>query len=72
MKLSTHMLKIKPHADRIRAALADLPCPGIAELKFGPDDWQPTSRFYSYQGILTGRVYSVRNHKDKTFIFRLQ
>lgn len=66
-----HMLKIKPHADRVRAKLDALPCPGIAEIVFGPNDWKPTSRFYAYHGSKVGRAYSVRNHKHKTFIFRL-
>lgn len=66
-----HKLKIKPHADRIRAALHLLPCPGISEIKFAPGDWRPTARFYCYQGERTGKVFSVRNHRDKTFILRV-
>ena len=66
-----HKLKIKPHADRIRAILNALPCPGIAELKFAEGEWRPTVRFYSYEGDKQGRTYSVRQHNDKTYVFRL-
>lgn len=66
-----HKLKIKPHADKLRAILAALPCPGIAEVKFAPGDWTPSARFYSYAGDKTGRAYSVRRVRDKTFVFRL-
>tara|TARA_R110000868_G_scaffold93805_2_gene259383 strand:+ start:5371 stop:5586 length:216 start_codon:yes stop_codon:yes gene_type:complete len=65
-------LKLKPHADRIRAQLDALPCPGIAELQFEPGDWKPSSRFFAYHGAQTGRSFSVRNHRNRTFIFRLQ
>jgi hypothetical protein len=66
-----HKLKIKPHADRLRAILAALPCPGIVEVKFAPGDWTPTARFWSYTGEKMGRSFSVRRIHDKTFIFRL-
>ena len=66
-----HKLKIKPHADKLRAILYALPCPGIAEVKFSPGDWRPSARFYSYTGEKAGRSYSVRNHRDKIYVFRL-
>ena len=68
----THKLKIKPHTDRIRAILDALPCPGIAEIKFAEGDWRPTSRFYSYEADRNGRYYSVRQHDNKTYVFRLK
>lgn len=66
-----HKLLIKPHADRIRAILAALPCPGIAELQFTPGEWKPSNRFYPYEGAKHGKVYSLRNHGGKTYVFRL-
>jgi hypothetical protein len=66
-----HKLLIKPHADRVRAILNALPCPGIAELQFTPGEWIPSARFYMYEGAKQGRVYSRRNHGGKTYIFRL-
>ena len=67
----THKLKIKPHAERIRAILDAMPVPGIAELNIAPGDWKPSARFISYEGDKKGRSYSVRQHHDKTYVFRL-
>lgn len=66
-----HKLRIKPQADRVRAILAALPCPGITELQFTLGEWIPSARFYMYEGVKQGRTYSVRHHGGKTYIFRL-
>ena len=66
-----HKLRIKPQADRVRAILAALPCPGITEIDFDPGEWKPSNRFYSYEGVKQGKIYSLRNHGGKTYVFRL-
>ena len=66
-----HKFRIKPQADRVRAILAALPCPGITEIDFDPGEWKPSNRFYSYEGVKQGKIYSLRNHGGKTYVFRL-
>jgi len=70
--MNKRSLKIKPHADAIRAQLDAMPVPGILEVKFPCADWHPSHRFYCYHAEKTGRVYSVREHKNRTYVFRLE
>lgn len=70
--MSTLTPKLKRFADAIRAKLRGLQPLGVAVFRFAAGEWQPTQRFWQYSAQQMGMVFSVRNHRESTYVFRIE
>jgi hypothetical protein len=70
--MSNPAAKLRPFTDALRAKLATLAPLGCAIFDFPPGQWAPCDRFWRYSGNKLGMVFCVRNHRERTFVFRLE
>ena len=64
-------LKLRPYSDHIRAQLSILrPLQGCI-IQFN-SDWRPCQAWYRVEGFNLGRAFTVRQHKGRVYVFRLE